>query len=151
MEKYKSKYEMLNKVAAEYWIYGEYGDGFGKPLGMSSGVPESDSSKFARSLKQIKSGINKSQATQPPSTLEDRFPYEPGDFVHFLGPRGRIGLGSIAGIFGGEYRVVHSGTRASTVSNEYVSPTSRTRKSHALRSALSPLLTTIKCRSKSDI
>ena len=22
---------MLNKVAAEYWIYGDYGDGFGKP------------------------------------------------------------------------------------------------------------------------
>ena len=23
---------MLNKVATDYWIYGEYGDGFGKPL-----------------------------------------------------------------------------------------------------------------------
>ena len=23
--------EMVNKVATEYWIYGEYGDGFGKP------------------------------------------------------------------------------------------------------------------------
>ena len=62
-------------------------------LGMSSEVsgiyevPESDSSKFARRLKRIKSGINKSQATQPPSTLGDSFPYEPGDFVHFLGPR----------------------------------------------------------------
>ena len=31
MEKHESKYKMLNKVAAEYWIYGEYGDGFGKP------------------------------------------------------------------------------------------------------------------------
>ena len=31
MEKYESKYEMLNKVATEYCIYGEYGDGFGKP------------------------------------------------------------------------------------------------------------------------
>ena len=32
MEKYTSKYDMLNKVATDYWIYGEYGDGFGKPL-----------------------------------------------------------------------------------------------------------------------
>ena len=189
MEKYESKYEMLNKVAAEYWIYGEYGDGFGKPryafftpreandlhclsqagksknlswgrsdlklgelkftkfldckhvhrntdlqvclseqvfvlnntlgpgigytphqlvLGMSSGVPgiyevpESDSSKFARSLNRIKLGINKSQVTQPPSALGDSFPYEPDDFIHFLGPRGRIGLVSITGIFGKE-------------------------------------------------
>ena len=31
MKKYESKYEMLNKVAIESWIYGEYGDGFGKP------------------------------------------------------------------------------------------------------------------------
>ena len=81
-------------------------------------------------------------------TLGDSLPYEPGYFVHFLAPRGRIGLGYITGIFGEEYKVVHIGTRASKVSSEYISPTSRTRKSHALRSALSPLLTTIKCRSK---
>ena len=48
-------------------------------------------------------------------------------------------LGSITGIFGKEYRVVHSGTRASTVSNKYMSPTNRTQKLHALRSALSQL------------
>ena len=29
--KYKSRYEMLNHVAMEYWSYGEYGDGFGMP------------------------------------------------------------------------------------------------------------------------
>ena len=23
---------MVNKVATDYWIYGEYGDSFGKPL-----------------------------------------------------------------------------------------------------------------------
>ena len=39
MEKYTCKhgevyiqYDMLNKVATDYWIYGEYGDGFSKPL-----------------------------------------------------------------------------------------------------------------------
>ena len=31
MKKYESNYDMLNQVAAEYWIYGEYGDGFGTP------------------------------------------------------------------------------------------------------------------------
>ena len=117
-------------------------------LGMRSGVPgiyqvpESDSSRFARSLKQIKTGINKSQTKQPPSTLGDSFPYEPGDAVHFLGSRGRIGQGYITGIFGREYRVAHSGTRASTVSSEYISSTNKTRKSHVLRSTLSPLLNT---------
>ena len=29
MENYRSS-EMVNKVATDYWIYGEYGDGFGK-------------------------------------------------------------------------------------------------------------------------
>ena len=29
--KYKSRYEMLNNVAMEYWLYGEYRDGFGMP------------------------------------------------------------------------------------------------------------------------
>ena len=31
-KKYTSKYDMVNKVATDCWIYGEYGDGFGKPL-----------------------------------------------------------------------------------------------------------------------
>ena len=29
--KYKSRYEMLNHMAMEYWSYGECGDGFGMP------------------------------------------------------------------------------------------------------------------------
>ena len=29
--KYKSRYEMLNYVVTEYWIYGESGEGFGMP------------------------------------------------------------------------------------------------------------------------
>ena len=73
-------------------------------LGLSSGVPgindlpENDDTNFSRSLKRIKAGINKSQVTQPHSTLGDSFPYKPGDSVHFLGPKGRIGLGCIADI-----------------------------------------------------
>ena len=32
MENYRSNSDMVNKVTTDYWIYGEYGDGFGKPL-----------------------------------------------------------------------------------------------------------------------
>ena len=38
--------------------------------------------------------------TQPHPTLGDSFPYEPGDTVHFLGSKSRIGLGCIAEICG---------------------------------------------------
>ena len=119
-------------------------------LGIGSGVPgiyqvpESESSKFTRSLKRIKTGINQSQAQQPPSTLGDNFPYQPGDLVNFLGPRGRIGQGYITGIYGKEYRVAHSGTRISSLSKEYISPTIKKRKSFALKSALCPVLNTQK-------
>ena len=95
-------------------------------LGIGSGVPgiyqvpESESSKFARSLIRIKSGINQTQAQQAPSTLRGNFPYEPGDLVNFLGFR--IGQGYITGIFGKEYRVAHSSTRISSLSKEYISP-----------------------------
>ena len=63
-------------------------------LGIGSGipgiyqVPDSESSIFARSLKRIKAGINQTQEQQAPSTLGGDFPYEPGDLVNFLGPRG---------------------------------------------------------------
>ena len=107
--------------------------------------------KVTNSLEANQDRYKQSQVTQPPSALGDSFPYEPGDFVDFLGPRGRIGLGSITGIFGKEIRVVHSGTRATTVSSEYMSPTNRTQKSRTFRSALSQLLTTIKCRSKLEV
>ena len=77
-------------------------------LGIGSGIPsmyqvlESESSKFARILKKIKSGINQTQTQQAPSTLGGDFTYEPGDLVNFLGPLGRIGQGYITGIFGKE-------------------------------------------------
>ena len=77
-------------------------------LGLSSGVPgifdvpENDNTNFSRSLNRIKAGINKNQVapTQPHPTLGDSFPYEPGDTVHFLGSKSRIGLGCIAEICG---------------------------------------------------
>ena len=165
---------MINKVVTEYWVYGEYGEGFGTPrnafftteqtddirrlrhvgrsenikwgrsdlklgkfkflefldckdipsttdlqmrlseqrfisnntlgpgigytphqlvLGIGSGVPgiyqvpESESSKFTRILKRIKSGINQTQAQQA-LTLGGNFPYKPGDLVNLLGPHG---------------------------------------------------------------
>ena len=65
-------------------------------------VPDSVGSIFARSLRQIKSGIHQTQAQGAPSTLGGDFPYKPGDLVHFLGPRGQIGQGYITGIFGKE-------------------------------------------------
>ena len=61
------------------------------------------------------------------------FPYEPGDFVHFLGPRGSIGLGSIADIYGNEFRVVHGEIRSTTISSDYILPTNKTRKLRALK------------------
>ena len=169
--------EMVNMVATEYWIYGEYRDGWGgddiyslrkagepeglvraesdlkahfcfsefldcnyvhrdtnlqarlsekifvqnntigKGLGftphqmvqgLSSGVPGiydvpegSNDTNFARSLNRIKEGINKNQvaSTRPHLNLGGSFPYEPGDAVHFLGSKSRIGLGCIAEIF----------------------------------------------------
>ena len=75
--------------------------------GISSGIPgifqipNNPGSLFAWSLKRITAGIHHAQADCPcapgkqgvPKTLGDDFPYEPGDLVHFLGPRGRIGQG----------------------------------------------------------
>ena len=94
-------------------------------------VPVNDNTNFSRSLKRIKAGINRSQVTQPHSTLGGSFPYEPGDSVHFLGPKGRIGLGCIADIYGGEHRLVHSGTWSTLLFGDYMSPTNKTRRAHA--------------------
>ena len=40
--KYESKYEMINKVVTEYWVYGEYGDGFGTPRNAFCTAEEAD-------------------------------------------------------------------------------------------------------------
>ena len=29
--KYESRYDMINQVVTEYWVYSEYGEGFGIP------------------------------------------------------------------------------------------------------------------------
>ena len=119
-------------------------------LGLSSGapgiydVPENDNTNFSQSLNRIKAGINKSQVTQPHSTLGGSFPYEPGDSVHFLGSKGRIGLDCIADIYGGEHRIVHSGTRSTLLFGNYMSPTNKMRRAHTRSAALSLILRTIK-------
>ena len=91
-------------------------------------------------------GIHYAQERGAPITLGNKFPYEPGDLVHFLGPRGRIGKGYILSKSGKDYRVAHSGTRISSLSKDYISPTLRTRKYFSLKAALCLMLNTIKCR-----
>ena len=83
--------------------------------------------------------IHYAQERGAPIPPGDDFPYEPGDQVHFLGPRGRIGQGYILSKLGRNYRVAHSGTRI-------LSPTLRTRKTYSRKAALCPQLNTIKCR-----
>ena len=47
--KYESKYDMISKVVAEYWIYGEYGDGVGTPRNAFFTAEEADAfAVFAR-------------------------------------------------------------------------------------------------------
>ena len=78
--------------------------------GITSGVPgifqipRNPESFFAGSLQRVISGIH-----HAPIPLGVDFPYEPGDQVHFLGPRGRIGHGRILSKSGSDYRIAHSG------------------------------------------
>ena len=121
-------------------------------LGLSSGVPGiydvpegNNNTNFAQSLNRIKVGINKNQvaSTQPYLTLVGSFPYKPGDAVHFLGSKGRIGLGCIAEVCGSKYRIVHSGTRSTILANDSISPMEKHKKQHAKHAALSAILKTI--------
>ena len=117
-------------------------------LGLSTGVPGvydipegNNNTHFARSLKRIKEGLAKNQVapTRPHPTLGGSFPYKPGDAFHFLGSMGRISLGCVA-----KYRIAHSGTRSTILASDFMSPTEKTRKDHAKRAALSPVLKTIR-------
>ena len=110
-------------------------------LGLSSGVPGvydvpegNNDTHFARSLNRIKEGRNKIQVASRRTylTLGGCFPYEPGDAVHFLGSKGRIGLGCIAEVCGPKYRIVHSGTRSASD----IIFTEKTKNEHAKRPAL---------------
>ena len=40
--KYKSRYDVLNHVVTEYWVYGEYGEGFGMPKNAFFTTDETD-------------------------------------------------------------------------------------------------------------
>ena len=109
-------------------------------------MPKNPDTLFARSIQRLIAGIHYAQERGAPITLGDNFPYEPRDLVHFLGPCGHIGQGYILSKSGKDYRVAHSGTRISSLSKDYISPTLRTRKSFSLKAALCPKLNTIKCR-----
>ena len=109
-------------------------------------MPRNPESFFARSLQRVISGIHHTQERGAPIPLGVDFPYEPGNQVHFLGPRGRIGQGRILSKSGRDYRVAHSGTQISSLIKKYMSPTLKTRKSHSERAALCPQINTIMCR-----
>ena len=123
-------------------------------LGIGSGVPgiyqvpESESSQFARSQKRIKKRYQQKPGITAPLNIRGWLPLRTRWPCSFLRPMW-VGQGYITGIFGREYRVAHSGTQISSVSKEYISPTIKTQKSFALKSALCPVLNTIK--SKSDL
>ena len=111
----------------------------GKSQGMRGSPPshlrmtEKYSEAFlAGSLQRVISGIHHAQERGAPIPLGVDFPYEPGDQVHFLGPRGRILSKS-----GRDYRVAHSGTRILSLIKKYIS-TLKTRKSHSEIAALYP-------------
>ena len=58
-------------------------------------LPRNLDTFFAGSLQRVISGIHHAQERAAPIPMGVDFPYEPGDQVHFLGPRGRIGHGCI--------------------------------------------------------
>jgi len=104
--------------------------------GITSGVPgifqipRNPEAFFAGSLQRVISGIHHAQERGAPIPLGVDFPYEPGNQVHFLGPRGRIGQGRILSKSGRDYRIAHSGTRILSSIKKCMSPTLNTRKSH---------------------
>ena len=56
------KYEMVNKVVTEYWVYGEYGDGFGSPINAFFTAEETDDIRRLRQAGQrILSGEGQTQ------------------------------------------------------------------------------------------
>ena len=91
-------------------------------------------------------GIHRTQEKVALVPLGVNFPYEPGDQVHFLGPKGRIGQGRILSKSGNDYRIGHSGTHISSSVKKCMAPTLNTRNLHSRRAALSPQLNTIVCR-----
>ena len=115
-------------------------------------IPRNPNSEFARSLRRLIKGIQRLDDSPPaPTPLGVDFPYEPGDKVHFLGPKGRIGHGRIVTKSGEQYRIAHSGTRLTSSIKECMAPTLTTRQAYSRRSALSPHLNTIVCREQKRV
>ena len=109
-------------------------------------LPRNSDTVFAGSVQRVISGIHHAQERGAPIPMGVDFPYEPGDQVHFLGPRGRIDHGRILSKSGDDYRIAHSGTRISSSIKKCMSPTLNTRNSYSRRAALCPQLNTIACR-----
>ena len=114
-------------------------------------IPRNPNSEFARSLHRLIKGIQGTDVRAAPTPLGMDFPYEPGDKVHFLGPKGRIGHGRILTKSGENYRIAHSGTRISSSINKCMAPTLTTRQNYSRRIALSPHLNTIVCREQKRV
>ena len=114
-------------------------------------IPRNPNSEFARSLHRLIKGIQGTDDRAAPTPLGMDFPYEPGDKVHFLGPKGRIGHGRILTKSGENYRIAHSGTRITSSIKKCMAPTLTTRQNYSRRTALSPHLNTIVCREQKRV
>ena len=114
-------------------------------------IPRNPNSEFARSLYRIIKGIQRTEDRAAPIPMGVDFPYEPGDKVHFLGPKGRIGHGRILTKSGENYRIAHSGTRITSSIRKCMAPTLTTRQNYSRRTALSPQLNAIICREQKRV
>ena len=111
-------------------------------------IPRNPNSEFARSLHRFIKDIQRIDDRATPIPLGVDFPYEPGDKVHFLGPKGRIGHGWIVTKSGEQYRIAHSGTRLTSSIKKCMAPTLTTRQNYSRRTAL---LNTIICREQKRV
>ena len=121
---------------------------YGNTSGLSGicQLPRGADTLLGGSVYRLMRGIHRTQERAAPIPMGVNFPYEPGDQVHFLGPKGRIGQGRILSKSGDEYRIGHSGTHISSSVEKCMAPTLNTRNLHSRRAVLSPQLNTIVCR-----
>jgi hypothetical protein len=73
-----------------------------------------------QNLPEAFKGIQGTDDRAAPTPLGMDFPYEPGDKVHFLGPKGH---GRILTKSGENYRIAHSGTRITSSIKKCMAPT----------------------------
>ena len=114
-------------------------------------IPRNPNTEFAGSLHRIIKGIQRTEDRAAPIPMGVDFPYEPGDKVHFLGPKGRIGHGRILTKSGENYRIAHSGTRITSSIRKCMAPTLTTRQNYSRRTTLSPQLNAIICREQKRV